>query len=163
MGRPELFQAEGSVVSKAASSEPLLSESKDDDEPLQLEHMMGYSGRHLNTVVALTNDENRFVRSIGNLVCIENLLDPHDQKLMRGHDMPISALAVSPSGNFIASGQEGTKKFKGLAAPVFVWDVSSGSKLTTLRGLSIKVTQIAFSQDERFICATGEVSIYTAE
>ena len=158
MGRPELFQAEGSVVQNSGVSEAFPSESKDDDEPLQLEHMMGYSGRHLNTVASLPDDESRFVKSIGNLVCIENLLDPHDQKLMRGHDMPISALVVSPSGNFIASGQEGTLKYKGLAAPVFVWDAATGSKLITLKGLSIKVTQISFSQDERFICATGEVS-----
>ena len=27
--------------------------------------------------------------SLGNLVSIENLLDPHDQKLMRAHDMPV--------------------------------------------------------------------------
>ena len=48
MGRPELFQAEKRCF-ESTRSEPLLSESKDDDEPLQLEHMMGYSGRHLNS------------------------------------------------------------------------------------------------------------------
>jgi WD40 repeat protein len=162
MGRPELFQAAGNETTKevsvGASEFDMPGESKEDDEPLQLEHMMGYSGRHLGTVASLPNDENRFVRSVGNLVCIENLLDPHDQKLMRGHDMPISALAISTSGNFIASGQEGTLKYKGLAAPIFVWDSATGSKLITLKGLSLRVTKISFSQDERFVCATGEVS-----
>jgi WD40 repeat protein len=162
MGRPELFQAVGSeaAASKYQVPAPYEGESKDDDEPLQLEHMMGYSGRHTCTVAALPNDEIRFVKTMGNLVCIENLEDPHDQKLMRGHDMPISALAVSPSGNFIASGQEGTTKFKGLAAPIFVWDSATGSKLITLKGLSVKVTRISFSQDERFVSGTGSVGIF---
>ncbi len=160
MGRPELFQAAAKVGQVDAKQVPERSEfkgdTKDDDEPLQLEHMMGYSGKHLGTVVAMPNDENRFVKSMGNLVCIENLLDPHDQKFMRGHDMPISAMAVSPSGNFIATGQEGTLKYKGMAAPIFVWDALTGEKLVTLKGLSIKVTAISFSSDERFICGTGE-------
>ena len=99
MGRPELFQAAGSetAAKNVASEFDVPVESKEDDEPLQLEHMMGYSGRNLSTVACLPNDDNRFVRSVGNLVCIENLLDPHDQKLMRGNDMPVSALAISPS------------------------------------------------------------------
>lgn len=160
MGRPELFQAAGKKEAPiAAVRGEFKSEAKeDDDEPLQLEHMMGYSGKHLGTVVGMPNDENRFVKSMGNLVCIENLLDPHDQKFMRGHDMPVSAIAVSPSGNFIATGQEGTVKYKGMAAPVFVWDASTGDKLVTLKGLSIRVTGLAFSMDERFVCGTGEVS-----
>ena len=157
MGRPELFQAankQGAEVPQQRSE--FKGEAKDDDEPLQLEHMMGYSGKHLSTVVAMPNDENRFIKSMGNLVCIENLLDPHDQKFMRGHDMPISAVAASPSGNFIATGQEGTVRYKGMAAPIFVWDALTGEKLATLKGLSIKVTAISFSADERFICGTGE-------
>ena len=163
MGRPELFQAAAKIGEEDSKQVPGVQErsefkndAKDDDEPLQLEHMMGYSGKHLGTVLALPNDENRFVKSLGNLVCIENLLDPHDQKLMRGHDMPISAVAVSPSGNFIATGQEGTRKYKGMAAPIFVWDALTGEKLVTLKGLSTKVTAVAFSSDERFICGSGE-------
>ena len=89
MGRPELFQAAAKVGQVDAKQVPERSEfkgdTKDDDEPLQLEHMMGYSGKHLGTVVAMPNDENRFVKSMGNLVCIENLgilpSEPHSDHL----------------------------------------------------------------------------------
>lgn len=33
-----------------------------------------------------------------------SISDPHQQHLLRGHDMEISALAVSPSGSLIATG-----------------------------------------------------------
>jgi hypothetical protein len=41
------------------------------------------------------------------LISIQSLSDCHDQRLLRGHDMQITVLAVSPSGEFIASGQTG--------------------------------------------------------
>lgn len=37
-------------------------------------------------------------------VSLGSITDPHQQHLLRGHDMEISALAVSPSGSLIATG-----------------------------------------------------------
>jgi hypothetical protein len=71
---------------------------------------------------------------MGNFITIENINDPHDQKFLRAHDMPVSVLAVSPSGELLASGQIGTTRFKGNAAPVFVWSTVTGRRLTALRG-----------------------------
>ena len=96
---------------------------------------------------------------MGSLVSLENLNESQDQRLLRGHDMQVSALAVSPSGSWIASGQLGTKHFKGTAAPVFVWQTSSGRRLLVLRGLTVKVNILAFSTDEKFLCGCGEDSL----
>ena len=52
---------------------------------------------------------------MGSLASIENLSEVQGQRILRGHDMQVSALAVSPSGRYIASGQIGTKNFKGCA------------------------------------------------
>ena len=97
--------------------------------------------------------------SLGSLVCIENLTDPHDQKLLRGHDMPVCALCVAPSGRMIASGQIGTKSFKGYASPIFVWRLNQEGmfrRSMVLRGMSYKVNHISISPDERFLCGCGE-------
>jgi WD40 repeat protein len=51
----------------------------------------------------------------------------------------------------------GTKHFRGDAAPIFIWSVSSGERVSVLKGLSVKVNVIAFSTDEKFVCASGEV------
>lgn len=91
-------------------------------------------------------------------------------------------MAVSPSGELLASGQIGTNRFKGNAAPVFLWSTETGRRLAALRGLdfsplslpllllllphsqkklSIGITQkvnlLHFSSDEKFICGCGEV------
>ncbi len=67
-------------------------------------------------------------------------------------------MAYSDSGSLIASGQVGTKNFKGFAAPIFLWHASSFRRLAVLRGLSVKVTMLAFSADEMFLCACDEVN-----
>lgn len=66
-------------------------------------------------------------------------------------------MAISDSGNLIASGQIGTKHFKGCAAPIFLWHAGSYRRLAVLRGLANKVTMLAFSADESFLCACDEV------
>jgi hypothetical protein len=71
-------------------------------------------------------------------------------------------MAISASGNLIASGQVGTKNFKGCAAPIFLWQASTYRRLAVLRGLSVKVTMIGFSADEMFLCGSDEVSLFTA-
>ena len=73
------------------------------------------------------------------------------------------ALAFSDSGNLIASGQIGTKNFKGCAAPIFLWHASSFRRLSVLRGLSRQVTMLAFSADEMFLCACDEVKFIKQE
>jgi hypothetical protein len=83
-------------------------------------------------------------------------------------------LAVSPSGQFLASGQLGTRSYKGAAAPIFIWNVETGHRLVALRGkviiqltlfkflsfplgLTQKVNLLEFSTDEKFLCGCGEV------
>ena len=81
--------------------------------PLQLEHMLGYAGNFHRTVLTLPGNENLYVKSCSSLVVIEDMTDPHAQRFLRGHDMPVSALTVAKSGKYIASSQLGTKHFKG--------------------------------------------------
>jgi WD40 repeat protein len=111
-----------------------------------------------NTSFFLTN-EAEIVHSMGSLVSLENLNDPHDQKLFRGHDNQITSLAVSSGGNFIATGQMGTKSHRGNAAPVLLWSLKSQHKIHALKGLTRKVNLISFSTDERFVCGCDEVMI----
>lgn len=54
------------------------------------------------------NDKDSIIYNIGGLLVIENINDKHQQQFLRGHDMEISAIAISNSGNLIATGQLGT-------------------------------------------------------
>ena len=88
---------------------------------------------------------------MGSLVSIESFSDPQSQRILRGHDMQVSALAVAPSGKFVASGQVGTKNFKGVAAPVFLWDAQTSKRILVLRGITVRVNILAFSTG-KYIC-----------
>ena len=130
-----------------------------EDDPLQLEHIIGYAGDYRQTIVTLPQDENIYLKNMGNLVSYNNLSDPHDQRLLRGHDMPICAVSISCKGTYIASGQLGTKQFKGSAAPIFLWETQTCQRFKVLRGLTMKVNVIAFSTDEKMVSACGEDSL----
>ena len=95
--------------------------------------------------------------SMNRLVCIENLTDPNSQRFLRGHDMPVSALTVSPSGKYIASSQLGTTNYRGYSCPIFVWDSVTCDKCMVLKGLVGKANKLAFSPDERFLCGIDSV------
>ena len=66
---------------------------------------------------------------------------------------------MADSGNFIASGQLGSKSFKGYAAPIFIWKHRGNNqyiRTQVLRGLSLKVNLLSISADEKFLCGCGE-------
>jgi len=48
--------------------------------------------------------DNTVVYNIGGLLVFEDIHDKHNQQFLRGHDMEISAIAVSKSGNILATG-----------------------------------------------------------
>ena len=92
-----------------APSVPQASQYDDDEgHPLELEHMMGYTGRRLGTLLAHPRLSEVFVKSVGSAVVVGDLNDPHQQEFLRGHDMEITAMAISASGNKLASGQVST-------------------------------------------------------
>ena len=79
------------------------------EDPLELEHMIDVH-RAARGVGAVPPDRARDGRCfIGRLVVISNVLDPHQQEFLRGHEEEITALTISPSGNYLASGQDGAR------------------------------------------------------
>ena len=72
----------------------------------------------MKTLHFIPKNSNLFVYPIGGSLVLENIDDRHDQTFLRGHDMPISAIDVSSSGRFLASGQLGTVNAKIPESPV---------------------------------------------
>lgn len=127
-----------------------------DQSLLELEHVIGYTGKAPASVHWDPNSPLSVFYSMGTMIVRHSDIgDPHMQEFMRGHDEEISALAVSPSGKLLASGQHGSTMQKGEEAPVLVWDVESKRVLYELLGIRGVVTSVTFSTDDRFLCATG--------
>jgi hypothetical protein len=73
-----------------------------------MEHSIGYNAKYSDTVRYHPTEKDTLIYPIGGLLVIENLHDKSKQQFLRGHDMEISAIAISNSGKIIATGQKGT-------------------------------------------------------
>ena len=88
-----------------------MAETKEDLlRPLELEHVIGNAGKYLSNVHCHPNVENTFVCCIGANVVVGDIEDPHKQVFLKGHDEEITSLALSNSGELIASGQHGSSR-----------------------------------------------------
>lgn len=134
-------------------------EDQEGDLPLELEHMLGFRGSRLSTCIAHPRLPDVYIKSVGSAVVVGDLNDPHQQEFLRGHDMEISAMCISGSGNVLASGQLGTTHHKGYGAPVIVWDLNTKQPMFTLQGHTEGVNLLRFSPDERFLAAMGADSL----
>ena len=59
----------------------------------------------------------------------------------RYHDEDITAIAISSTGRYLASGQLGSTHVKGYPSPVILYDFASGQPLIPLQG----ITQVSLS------------------
>jgi WD40 repeat protein len=91
-------------------------------DPLELEHMIGFAASHDNAVQFHPKLPDTFVCYTGCLILIGCTTDPHQQEFLRGHDEEITCLAISPSGNLVASGQASKTRSPSSEAYVIVWD-----------------------------------------
>jgi cilia- and flagella-associated protein 52 len=78
-------------------------QSNQPDEVMELEHAIGYSGRIVRSVYLHPNGKD-FVYISGACIVICDLQDPHQQSFLRSHDDQVTCLAVSNSGQLLASG-----------------------------------------------------------
>ena len=125
------------------------------EDVMELEHVIGYTGKASATLHYHPTESNTIVYGMGAVVVIQNLQDAHQQDFLRGHDNDISAIAVSQDGGLIASGQLGSVLHKGFDAPVIVWDTQGRRDVYQLLGITEAVDNLSFSADARFLAATG--------
>jgi cilia- and flagella-associated protein 52 len=121
-----------------------------------MEHSVGYNSHYPDTIHFHPTDKDNLIYNIGGLLVIENVHDKHKQEFLRGHDMELSCIAVSNSGNFIASGQKGTVFQRTAEAPVILWSYQTKKPLIVLRGVQDCVNKLAFSPDDRFLACVGQ-------
>ena len=70
--------------------------------------------------------------------------------------MEISAIAISNSGQFIATGQLGTIFQKLPDAPIILWNYERKEPVAVLKGMQVGVKKLAFSPDDRYLAALGD-------
>ena len=118
---------------------------------VELEHMLG------NKIAAQCHpsDERVYVTALGPLVVIADVLDPHAQHFLRAHDADVTALEVSSSGRFLASGQARSPNAPSGDSVVIVWDFAQRRAVYNFYGILGGVTHVRFSPDEKMLAAVG--------
>lgn len=128
---------------------------------LELEHVIGYTGKQNVGPVCLPNRELGFVVGLGSNVTICDVADSHMQQFLQGHDADITALDVSYAGRFIASGQAKSPLAPAGDSPVIMWDAKTQQAVYNFFGLLSGVLHVKFSPDERMLAACGrDNSVY---
>ena len=114
---------------------------------IEFEHSIG-STVVTNGLCLHRNGQN-YIYSAGWNVSIGDLMNPHSQDFLRGHDGYITCVAMSPSGRYIASGQEGDN------SNIYVWDFETRRKIYSFEEHDFKIQAIHFSHDEKILCSIG--------
>jgi len=134
-----------------------------ESEPLELEHMIGFSADHDSSVQAHPTQPDTMVCYTGCLLIIASTKDPHQQEFLRGHNEEITCMCISPSGNFIATGQVSSTRVPNSEAFVLVWDFRTRQQIYCLNQLNDgvnfsrnRVLNLAFSPDELFLAGSDD-------
>ena len=158
-------RSEGDCCSAAAAAVVLAAPASmaDGDDPLMLEHMMGFNGECKGSVQFHPMDPDVMISYTGCLVVISKVNNPHEQEFLRGHNEAITCLALSPSGALIASGQTSTTRVPNSEATVIVWDYKTRQPVFRLLELHDgiqfsrnRVIHLAFSPDEKFLAGADD-------
>jgi len=124
---------------------------------LELEHVLG----HKAASVCHPSDERRFVTTLGPHIVVADVLDPHAQTFLRGHDADVTALDVGASGRFIASGQARSPNAPAGDSMVVLWDFESRRGIYNFFGIIGGVSHVRISPDEKFLAAAGfDLALY---
>ena len=124
------------------------------EDVMELEHVIGFTGKS-STLHYHPTMESTIVYGMGAVVVIQNLKDAHQQDFLRGHDNDIGGVAVSEDGGLMASGQFGSVLHKGLMPRSLYTGCQGRRDVYQLLGITQAVDNLAFSDDGRFLAASG--------
>lgn len=132
----------------------------DELPPITLDHITGFAGDAAHVLAAHPSKPDLVYYAAGAVVVQQSLGNPRDQTLFHGHDEAVSALAVSPDGGFMASGERAAVHGTETGAAVIIWELATCRALFTMRGHTTEVLSMAFSPDERFLATLSEDKLF---
>ena len=97
-------------------------EESHDPGYLNLQAVIGFNGTVVDGLI-LHPDNETIIFPIGNQIVVRNVLKRQDQ-FLKGHSNYISAITLSNSGRYLASGQ---KTYSGFKADIIIWDLQTMS------------------------------------
>ncbi|KNC53275.1 flagellar associated protein [Thecamonas trahens ATCC 50062] len=119
---------------------------------LALDRSFGFAGAVPAGLVLHPNQEH-IVYPLGSSVVVRTMGQASGEQFLAGHTSPITTLVVSPSGRYLASGQE---RFMGLKADVLVWDFESLQLVHRFVLHKAGIKALAFSPNDKYLASLGD-------
>ncbi|KAF5303922.1 hypothetical protein FQA39_LY01707 [Lamprigera yunnana] len=127
-----------------------MSELEGEVSTLDVEGIIGFDGAIIGGI-RVHPDGEHVLFPIGNKVTIQHW-NSKKQYFLCGHTNVISAIDISRSGNYVASGQINHIGFR---AWVIVWDFHKRSILTQHEIHKVRVEAVKFSMDDQYVTSLG--------
>lgn len=99
----------------------------------------------------LMHPDGNLIYPLGNTIVVKNIANSK-QEFLSGHTDNVSCVAISRSGQYVASGQSTHMGFK---ADVIVWDYRKRALYCSLVLHKVKVEALSFSPDGKYLVTLG--------
>jgi len=118
---------------------------------LTLESVIGFGG-DVPGGLQVHPDREHLVYPLGSTVVVEKIAGKKGQSFLAGHNNSVSAIAISRSGRYVASGQVANS---GVTADIIVWDFAERKLLHKFCLHKRKVQGLAFSANDAYLASLG--------
>eukprot|EP01063_Lacrimia_lanifica_P019901 TRINITY_DN27295_c0_g1_i1.p1 TRINITY_DN27295_c0_g1~~TRINITY_DN27295_c0_g1_i1.p1 ORF type:complete len:642 (+),score=250.55 TRINITY_DN27295_c0_g1_i1:114-2039(+) len=118
---------------------------------LKLDSVVGFGG-NVASGMHIHPDGQHLVYTLGSCLVIREIGNPRANEFLLGHSDRVNCVAISPSGNFIASGQT---THMGFQADICVFEYHSQKLIFRMTLHKVKVQGLAFSHDEKYLASLG--------
>jgi len=127
-----------------------MTQAKHKTPSLELDGVIGFNGVPQGTV-CLHPDDEHMIFALGCSIVVKHVSENVQYFLQKdGHDREVSAMCLSPSGKYLASGQESPFK-----ATIIIWNLETCEAVHRLSLHKGKVQALSFSADDQFLCSLG--------
>jgi len=118
---------------------------------LSLEAAIGFGGS-IPGGLHVHPDGKHVLYTLGSCVVIREIGNPRATTFLRGHNDKVSCLAISSSGQYVASGQI---THMGFQADICVFEFATQKLVHRMMLHKVKVQALAFSADELYLASVG--------
>ena len=117
---------------------------------LNLQAVIGFNGGVIDGLI-LHPDNETLIFPIGSQIIVRNVLTRQD-KFLKGHTNDISAMAISPSGKYLATGQ---KSYSGFKADIIIWNLETLSLIHRFSIHKYSIQSLSFSFNDKYLASLG--------
>jgi WD40 repeat protein len=113
---------------------------------LNLQAVIGFNGAVTDGLI-LHPDNETLIFPIGSQVVVRNVLTRQD-RFLKGHTNDISAVTISNSGKYLATGQ---KTYSGFKADIIVWNLETMSLVHRFSIHKYLIQSLSFSYNDKYL------------